>query len=48
MRVEEDDTGNLCAYVPLELVSDFEGVSFVKWHENEDGTYTLTLFDEVV
>jgi hypothetical protein len=47
-RVEEDDCGLLCCYVPLELVNDFDGVDFVKWHENDDGSYTLTLFDYVV
>lgn len=34
--------------VPLELVSEFEGVEFVKWTANKNGTFTLTLFDTVI
>ncbi len=31
--------------VPLELVEGFDGVDYVKWEPNEDGTYTITLYD---
>ena len=32
-------------YIPKEFVSDFHGVEYVRWHKNEDQTYTLTLYD---
>lgn len=34
--------------VPLELVEDFTGASYVKWIDNGDGTFTLKVFDLVV
>jgi hypothetical protein len=47
MQVHEGNRGHTTLPIPLELVYEFEGVEFVKWHENEDGTYTITLFDKV-
>lgn len=46
MRVEEIDRRTMIP-VPLELVHEFDGVGFVKWKANDDGTFTITLFDEV-
>lgn len=39
------DHQDLEVFVPPEFVSDFHGVEYVRWHKNEDLTYTLTLYD---
>lgn len=41
------DKFNDALRIPLELLSDFDTVEYVKWTANKDGTYTITLFDKI-
>ncbi len=40
--VDRDSYGQAHLRLPLELENEWENMSYVTWHDNGDGTYTLT------
>lgn len=44
---EWDKRGRPVVTVPLELVADFEDSACVRFHDNGDGSFKLTVFDNL-
>lgn len=45
--VDRDEKGDARLRLPMELEDDWIGMRTVRWHDNGDGTYTLTPSTEV-
>lgn len=46
-HVDRDEKGNVSFRPPLEIVEDIGDAKVAVWHDNGDGSYTITLRSEI-